>query len=257
MGINRKNIYRTSQLERKDKLLKHKIEEVWYQHPAYGHRRLAWELGVNHKRVLRVMHKFNLKPPRRKVNKHWSTRSTNKHAYTNLIKDLTINQPHQVWVSDLSYIKFQGQFWYLAAIKDVATRQIMAVKVGKQHDAALVLATIKQALDLTTPEIFHTDQGTEFMAKECTGYLEARGIKISVSDKGCPWQNGYQESFFGRFKQEFGDFNRFRHVGELMEEIYWQVYYYNFKRRHTALKLPPAEFAARKFSDFCLQKRGT
>jgi len=260
LRINRKNIYRRSKLETKDKRLKLEIELVWHKHPAYGHRRLAWELGVNHKRVLRVMNKYGIKPPRRKVKRYFCTVSTNNnnnHHYTNLIKNLKITQPHQVWVSDLSYIKFQGGFWYLATIKDIVTRQIMAVKVGRHHDAQLVLSTIKQAFRLTTPSIFHSDQGSEFMARECTNYLEAKGVKVSVSDKGSPWQNGYQESFFGRFKEEFGDFNRFNHAGELIEEIYHQVHYYNFNRRHTALKMSPVEFAASKYSDYCLQKRGT
>lgn len=258
LGISRKNIYRQSKLEIKDKLLKQEIEAVWLKHPAYGHRRLAWELKVNHKRILRVMRKFNLKPPRRKVKKlYFITHSTNRHHYTNLIKNLKITRPHQVWVSDVSYIKFQGQFWYLATIKDVATRQIVAAQVGKYHNSQLVLATLKQALRLAVPKIFHSDRGTEFMAKVCTSYLEKHGVKISVSDKGAPWQNGYQESFFGRFKEEFGDFNRFSHIGELIEEIYQQIHYYNFERRHTALKVSPVQYAATKYSDYCLQKRGT
>lgn len=105
------------------------------------------------------------------------------------------------------------------------------------------------------PTYFHTDQGTEFMAKLCTNFLEENQIKVSVSDKASPWQNGYQESFFGRFKEEFGDFNRFSHIGELIEEIYSQINYYNNDRIHTALKMPPATFAA-TFMDSCHQKRG-
>lgn len=200
------------------------------------------------------MNKFDLKPPRRKI-KYFCTRSTSHHNYSNLIQDLEINQPHQVWCSDISYIKFQGGFWYLATIEDLITRQIMSARVGKQHNTQLVLSTIKQALTKTTPQIFHSDQGTEFMAKPCTGFLESNGIRVSVSDTASPWQNGYQESFFGRFKDEFGDFNRFDHVGELIEEIYSQIHYYNYKRRHTAFKVSPVDYAA-TFSDYCLQKRG-
>ena len=256
LGISRKNIYRESQLEVKDKLLKKDIGLVHDEHPAYGHRRVAWELGINPKRALRVMKKFGIKPPRRKVKKHWCTVSTSNHVYTNLIQDLDVNQPHQVWSSDLSYIKFQGQFWYLATIEDICTRQVMAVQVGKQHNAQLVLTTLKQALKLNVPQYFHSDQGTEFMARICTDYLEKYGVGVSVSDAGSPWQNGYQESFFGRFKEEFGDFNRCNHIGELIEEIYSQVYYYNFKRRHTAFKVSPVDYAASKYSDYCLHKRG-
>jgi len=256
LGISRKNIYRKNKLNVKDKILKKNIELVHQEHPAYGHRRVAWELGINHKRALRVMNKFGIKPPRRKVKKHWCTIPTIRHSYTNLIKDLEITKPHQVWSSDLSYIKFRGKFWYLATIEDLATRQVMAVQVGKQHNSQLVLTTIKQALKLKIPQFFHSDQGNEFMARGCTDHLEKYRVKVSVSDTGAPWQNGYQESFFGRFKEEFGDFNRFNHIGELIEEIYSQIYYYNFKRRHTALKVSPVNYAVSKYSDYCLHKRG-
>lgn len=256
LGVNRKNIYRKSKLQVKDKLLKKQIKVVHQDHPAYGHRRVAWELGINHKRVLRVMNKFKIKPPRRKLN-HFCTRSTSHHTYTNLIKDLIPTKPHQVWCSDVSYIKFQGRFWYLVTIEDVVTRQVMAARVGKHHDSQLVLSTLKQALALVIPKYFHCDQGTEFMAKICTHYLKSHGVLVSVSDTGSPWQNGHQESFFGRFKAEFGDFNRFNYVGELIAEIYSQIYYYNFKRKHTALKLSPVEYAVTKYSDYCLHKRGT
>ena len=202
------------------------------------------------------MNKFNIKPPRRKVKKHWCTKSTDNHNFTNLIKDVIPSTPHQIWASDVSYIKFQGRFWYLATIKDLTTRQVVAAQVSKKHNAQLVKTTIKQALRAgVKPKYFHSDQGTEFMARICTDFLEENKIKVSVSDKASPWQNGYQESFFGRFKEEFGDVNRFNNVGELIEEIYSQIHYYNYSRIHTALKMPPARFAA-KLSDTCHQKRG-
>ena len=148
LGVNRKNIYRSSKLEIKDKVLASQIKKVHKSDPAYGHRRVAWELGVNHKRTLRVMRKFGIKPPRRKAKKHWCTVLTNNHSYTNLIKDLIITKPHHVWCSDLSYIKFQGKFWYLSTIEDIVTRQVMAAQVGKKHNARLVLSTINQAFKL-------------------------------------------------------------------------------------------------------------
>lgn len=204
------------------------------------------------------MNKFNLKPPRRKK-RHFCTRSTEHHNYLNLVKDIIPDRlkPHQIWCSDVSYIKFQGGFWYLATIEDAATRQVLAAQVGKYHNSQLVLTAIKQALLIATPQIFHCDQGTEFMAKDCTAYLEERGVKISVSAKASPWENSYLKSFFGRFKDEFGDFNRFNTIGELIEEIYSQIRYYNFERRHSAFKLPPVVYAGQNYSDYCLQKRGT
>lgn len=257
LGINRKNIYKVSRLAPKDELLKAQIKVVHDKHPAYGHLRVAWELNINHKRTQRVMKKFGIKPPRRRV-KHFCTRSTSHHTYTNLIKGFHSTRPHQLWCSDVSFIKFQGRFWYLATIEDLFTRQVVAAQVSKYHNRWLVLSTTKQAMQNTgvVPKLFHTDQGTEFMAKICTSFLEEQGATISVSDKGSPWQNGFQESFFSHFKDEFGDFNRFDSVGELIEEMYGQVYYYNSERRHTALKIAPAQFAA-LCSDNGLPKWGT
>lgn len=225
-------------------MLKEQIEAVHKKHPAYGHRRVAIALGLHEEKIRRVMKKYGIKPPRRKIN-HYCTKSIPHRKYPNLIKDYVPEKPHSLWCSDVSFIKFQGKFWYLATIIDIFTRQIVAADIGKQHDSNLVLRTIKQAQENTShiPDIFHSDQGTEFMAKQCTDYLESCKIQVSASDKASPWQNGYQESFFGKFKDEFGYINRFETIGELIEYVYHQVYYYNNERIHTALKMPPAVYA--------------
>ena len=257
LGIQRKNIYRESKQPVKDIALKQQIEAVHRAHPVYGHRRIALHLGINHKRAQRVMAKFNLRPPRRRV-KRYSTVSTPHHTYRNLLNDLTLTHPHQVWCSDLSRMVYRGTIWYLATIEDLTTRQIIAAKIGKRHDSQLVLATLRQAFATRqTPAIFHSDQGTEFMAQQCTDYLEERGVHISVSDVASPWQNGFVESFYGRFKQELGDLDRFTSAGEMIEAIYRHIRYYNHSRIHTALKMPPAVYAAQAFSDTGLHVLGT
>jgi transposase InsO family protein len=257
LGISRKNIYRQLKQPAKDHTLKQQIEAAHRQHPAYGHRRIAIHLRINHKRAQRVMAKFNLRPPRRRVNRY-STVSTPHHTYYNLLTDLTLTHPHQVWCSDLSRIEYRGTVWYLATIEDLETRQIMAKRIGKRHDSYLVLSTLHQAFATgLTPLIFHSDQGTEFMAQRCTDYLEDRGVRISVSDVASPWQNGHVESFYGRFKHELGDLNRFESAGEMIEAIYRHIHYYNYHRIHTALRMPPAVYSVRTFSDTCLRKLGT
>lgn len=244
MGISAKHLHRKNLLDEKDTVLKEQIQEVHQKHSSYGHRRVAWELGVNHKRTQRVMKKFGIKPPRRKK-LFYITRSTYHHAYTNLIKDIIPQYPNHIWVTDVSYFKYQGRFWYLATIEDIFTRRIMAAQVGKHHNQQLILKTLHQAFDATDqlPQYFHSDQGTEFMAKAVTDEVEAKGIQVSVSAKGSPWENGYKESFYGRFKEEFGDINRFKSDSELIEEIYAKVHYYNYERRHTAHRVPPMTFA--------------
>ena len=258
LKISYKHLNRRSKREEKDLDLKQQIEAAHRFHPAYGHRRLAWHLGINHKRILRVMHKFGIKPPRRKIRRHYCTRSVFHCPFTNLIKNLTVIGINQVWCSDVSYVFFQGRFWYLATIEDIFTRQLVGFAFGRHHDSRLVLAALKMAILITgtVSLIFHSDQGTEFMAEAVINFLQSKGVKISVSDKASPWQNGYKESFFGRFKDEFGDVNRFNSIAELMEEIYSQIRYYNQDRIHTALKMPPAVYAA-KVSENRLPKRGT
>ena len=112
LGINRKNIYHHSLLEEKDLLLKTAIEDTHKEHPAYGHKRLGIHLHVNHKRIRRVMKKFGIKPPRRRVN-HYCTRSIAHRKYPNLIYDMQAYYENHVWCSDTSEFKFHGSKWYL------------------------------------------------------------------------------------------------------------------------------------------------
>ena len=95
------------------------------------------------------------------------------------------------------------------------------------------------------------------MAQRCTDYLQQRGVRISVSDVASPWQNDHIESFFGRFKHEFGDINRFVTAGEMVAAIYQHICYYNHRRIHTVLKMPPTVFAAQAVLDTRLHILGT
>lgn len=243
MGCNRKIIYYQKVGEIKDKLVKDKIDLVHLDNPAYGYRRIAMALGCGKNKAQRIMHKYGIKPPRRKGKKFFLTRSVDNHHYTNLIKKLVANKPNQIFVSDLTYLPFQGKNIYLATIEDIFTREIVSAEISDKHDSVLALNTIKKAVDTNNhPEIFHTDQGSEFMAQMVTSFLEKNRVRVSVSDKGSPWQNGYKESFFGRFKDENGDLNRFETLGELVEEIYAYIHYYNNFRIHTSLKMSPVMF---------------
>jgi transposase InsO family protein len=93
-----------------------------------------------------------------------------------------------------------------------------------------------------TPQIIHSDQGSEYDSKDFVDLCDHHHIQISMSTKGSPWQNGHQESWYGKFKGEFGDFNRFETIGELIEEIYHQIYYYNHHRMHTSLNTTPNQY---------------
>lgn len=262
MHINNKNIYYQSKKQREDTLVRDKIEDAFETHPAYGHRRLALELSMNKKKILRIMHKFCLTPPRLWYQKKFITKSDPafKVQYTNLLENIDLAQYAigDIWSSDLTYIKFQGSFLYLVIIKDVVSKEIIDFNLSTKHDSDLILKTIKEALlkTKTLPKIFHSDRGSEYLSQDCIVFLEKLGIKISVSDKGSPWQNSWSESFFSSFKTESGDFNRFETLGELIEYIFGYLNYYNNLRIQTKLKMSPIQFK-QKFSESVLEKRGT
>ena len=262
MNINHKNIYHQSKMMIRDLLIKEKIEENHLTNPAYGHRRLALDLKLNKKRILRVMHEFKIKPPRLWYQKKYITETSPDYQdkYTNLLKDkdLSLFNIGDVWSSDLTYIKYQGKFIYLAIIQDIVSKEIVGFNLSNHHDSDLVLKTLKEALlkAKKPPLIFHSDRGREYLSEQCIIFLEGLKVQISVSDPGAPWQNSWSESFFSRFKTESGDFNRFETLGELIEYIFSFLSYYNNDRIQIKLKMSPVQFK-QKYSESVLEKRGT
>jgi len=249
LGLDSRNIYhQRSKLELRDQLVKDQIDKSFKDNPAYGHRRLAIELKYNKKRINRVMKKYGLKPPRLWYQKKFLTKSELKYGdqFTNLIKDIKTDKIdiNQIWSSDLTYIKYKGEFIYLAAIKDLSSHEIVSAELGNQHNADLVIKTLKQAYEKhkTMPKIFHTDRGKEFLNKKCITHCQTHNICMSVSNPGSPWQNSQIESFWSRFKAESGDLNRFEDLGELTEYIYGYIHYYNHNRIITKLKMSPVSY---------------
>lgn len=262
MNINHKNIYNHSKKDIKDLVVKSHIETTFKTHPAYGHRRLALELKMNKKKILRIMHKFNLKSPRLWYHKKFITQSDPVYQikYYNMLEhtDLTQCSVGEVWSSDLTYIKFMGQFIYLIIIQDIVSKEVVGFNFSTKHDADLVLKTLKEAVLKTKqpPKIFHSDRGSEYLSQPMIELLDNLKIEISVNDPGSPWQNSWSESFFSRFKGESGDLNRFDSLGELAEYIFGYLYYYNNLRIHTKLKMSPYQFK-QKVSESVLEKLGT
>src|SRR5437867_3414006 len=131
-----------------------------------------------------------------------------------------------------------------ATVIDLFTRRIVGLAVSLRKGTPLVLSALWSALlHYPRPEIFHSDNGREYEAKAFVAVLEEVGSRISRSHPGCPWENGYQESFYDKFKVDFADPNRFESLGELVAEIYRAICVYNYTRIHSALKMPPAVFA--------------
>lgn len=246
LGISRSSLYYQPKQNSTDLKTKKLIKKVMSDHPSYGHRRIALELKMNRKKILRVMKKFDLKPYRRRTKKPVKPEDIGKEPtiYQNLIKDIIPDRPNLIWAGDFTYIFFQGRFIYLATIIDLFTREIVGWAVSKTHDRFMCLEAFEMALSKTKdkPKYHHSDQGSEYDSTDYISKLNENNILISMSKKASPWENGFQESFYSQFKLDLGRSNQFETLGELIEAIYLTIYEYNTTRIHTSLKMSPVQF---------------
>lgn len=242
--VSRSSLYYKSKKHDEDLKVKVDIEKVWDTHPSYGHKRLATELKLNKKHILRVMKKFNLKPYRRHRKPFKRSITSIYYNYPNLLLATPCIRINQIWVTDFTYLWYKNRFIYVATVIDIYNREVVGVCILTNHSSSLIIQALVSALmNHSKPEIIHSDQGSEYTSELYADFCISSGIDISMSEKGSPWQNGYQESFYDKFKIDLGDPNRFDSLGELVYEIYRTIHIYNTTRIHTALKMSPREFA--------------
>ncbi len=229
------------------------IERIAGEWPTYGYRRVSAQLrregagAVNGKRVRRLMGELGLvghTPVRR-------CRTTNSdHSYPrypNLVVDLTVRQPDAVWVADITYVRLQHDFVYLAVLMDVYTRAIRGWELSRHLDQALTRSALERAVATGhVPSIHHSDQGVQYAATAYVAQLEQRGVQISMAEQGEPRQNGYAERLMRTIKEEevalteYRDFaDAYAQIGRFLDDVY------QHKRIHSALGyLTPMEFEA-------------
>lgn len=246
LGLSRSSLYYRSKQFIKDWQLKIRMEEVLRQFPSYGHKRLGPHLQIGKNRARRVMKKFGLKPYRRRGKKFKKSRD-NGRVYPNLLMTTIPTGPQQIWVSDFTHLAHGKTILYLATVMDIWTREVVGFSLSTSHSVWLVIEAFLSALNFRgPPEMIHSDQGSEYKSRVYGSLVEEVGVKMSMSHKASPWENGYQESFYSQFKVDLGDPNRFEEMGELVAEIYKTIYAYNHTRIHTALKMPPKQYAILK-----------
>lgn len=245
LGVSRSSLYYHPKMPARDEEIRHQIESVLTEHPEYGHKRIAVELKLNKKRILRVMKKFEIKPRRRKAGKPKKSGDLGNEpsSFPNVSLLWCPLQPGVLWASDFTYLYFQGRFFYLATIIDVFTREVVGYHLSRHHQSSLVLAALEDALSKHPAPLWsHSDQGSEYNARAYINRCKQAKINISMSAKASPWHNPFQESFYDKFKVSLGYLNRFENLGELVAAIHEAMYYYNNKRIHTALKMPPVAY---------------
>ncbi len=246
----------TRQPDPEDLGLSAALDQLAATWPTYGYRRMTHELRrasyrVGPKRVRRLMAEMGLlgRSPRRKV--HTTDSQHGFRRWPNLVMDLDIVRPNQVWVSDITYVRLLREFIYLAVIMDVFTRSIRGWYLGRSLDGQLTLYALDQALSGRCCEIHHSDQGVQYAATAYVERLEGVGTKISMADRGQAWQNGYAERLMRTIKEEEVDLSDYEdlfdarsQIGHFLEEVY------QHKRIHSALGyLTPSEFEAAYFKE--------
>ena len=167
-------------------------------------------------------------------------------TYPNLLLAVMPAYANHIWAADFTEFVQHGKKVYVATVLDLYPRRILGIQVAVRKGAALTIQALSNALlHHPRPGLFHSDNGREYDAMAFTEILDGCGIVISRSRPGCPWENGYQESFYDKFKVDLGDPNRFKTLGELVAEIYRTLWDYNNTRIHSALNMPPVVFAKR------------
>lgn len=234
-----------------DEQLRLAIAELAAVWPTYGSRRLTAQLRrephqmvVNRKRVQRLMREMGLEGRRKRVGQATTDSRHSYPRYPNLVAGLEVNEPDEVWVSDITYVRLRSEFIYLAVIMDVFTRIIRGWCLSRSLAVELTLAALEQALATAVPRIHHSDQGVQYAATEYSEQLLKAGVLISMAEVGHAEQNGYCERVIRTIKEEevylseYRDFEEAREqIGRFIDDVYLT------KRIHSSLGyLTPAEF---------------
>jgi len=232
--------------------LRDAIQKIALEMPAYGYRRVSAQLRrrgwvVNHKRVLRIMREDNLLCLRRR--KFVVTTDSNHKlpVYPNLARDLKVTGLNQLWVADITYIRLQFEFVYLAVILDAFSRRVIGWALERTLEATLTIGALKMAIGRGRVEpglVHHSDRGSQYADADYTKLLKDHRFQISMSRRGNPYDNAKAESFMKTLKHEEvyraeyqGLADARRQIGRFIESIY------NQKRLHSALGYrSPVEF---------------
>jgi transposase InsO family protein len=258
-GVSRAGYYRhwaASAPRQAETCARDAIQRVALANRFYGYRRVTFELQregivVNHKRVLRLMHEDNLLCLRKRAFVPVTTDSNHGwRVVPNLARGMELTAIDQLWVADITYIRLQEQFAFLAVVLDAFSRRVIGWALATHLQASLATAALTMAITARRPKpgslIHHSDRGVQYACNDYTTLLEAHDIQASMSRVGNPYDNAKAESFMKTLKSEQVDSATYRDVNQARRSIASFIEdVYNRRRLHSALGYrPPAEFEA-------------
>ena len=247
LGISRGSYYYQPVPESEKNIrLMRRIDEIYTKHSYYGARKITRQLKrekmkVNHKRVERLMGIMGIQAiyPKKNLSKN----GKNHAKYPYLLNKIDINRPNLVWGTDITYVRANGQWFYLVAMIDWYSRYVISWRLSRSLETDFCIACLKEALAVALPEIHNSDQGVQFTAEEYLAILKAHeSIRISMDGRGRCFDNIFTERLWRNVKYEevyLKEYESFAHAERSLAE-YFQTY--NYERLHENLDyLTPAE----------------
>jgi putative transposase len=242
IGLNRTNLYYTPTIKDNKISICKQIQSIYEEIPSYGYLKV-------HKQLLEdgfivspnTVHKYRKELGLRAVlavRSPYTSEGNKQHPiYSYKLKDIEITRANQVWSTDITYIRIKGGFVYLAAIIDWYSKAVLSWRISNTMDTDLVMSVLNEALSLyPKPEIFNTDQGSQYTSYIHTDKLKQNGITISMDGKGRATDNICIERFWRSAKVEKIYLNEYKRVSVLKEDVKEYINFYNHKRFHESLE---------------------
>lgn len=239
LSISRRSLYYQPVAPSPEELaLKHRIDELYTDHPFYGSRKITVLLNeegvsINRKRVQRYMREMGIAGIAPGPN--LSKRANQHRIYPYLLRGVTVRSPDQVWGSDITYIRLRQGWLYLVVILDWYSRYVVSWSLDDRLELPFVLTAVEQALTSATPQIWNTDQGSQFTSPQLTALLQEAGAQISMDGKGRAFDNIFTERFWRSLKYENIYLHDYGSPREARQGIADYIEFYNSERPHQAL----------------------